>query len=124
MTTAPPIESRAFVNAIDVTLDDPETLKILRDIFGKDDKELTPVRLVLGTGHAGAGLYLCSTDYPELLLTSVILVAPPVPVGFQLALIQLAQSMLYAADHGRHYGGLAAQYRNMLEEAKSAGLAG
>jgi hypothetical protein len=53
------------VTAMDITLDDDDQLSYLRDMIVQDDGELTPVRLLLGDGHSGLGLYVASADYPE-----------------------------------------------------------
>lgn len=73
---APSTAGEATRTAMDVTIED-DALSLLHDMVApafEDDKECTPVRLLLGDGHSGYGLYAASADYPEegaVLLASV-----------------------------------------------------
>jgi hypothetical protein len=60
--------------ALDVTLDGEEA-KLLRDILGDDRDELSPVRLLVGKGHSGHGLYAAHAEYQEE--GAVLLAATP-----------------------------------------------
>ena len=51
--------------AFDATIEDEEALATLRDMVVQDDGDLTPIRLVVGGGHSGYGLYIASADYPD-----------------------------------------------------------
>ena len=67
--------------AIDITIDD-DALKFLRDMIAPaydDDDELQPIRLLLGDGHSGYGLYVASADYPEE--GASLLVDVPAPIA-------------------------------------------
>jgi hypothetical protein len=50
--------------ALDVTLDGEEA-KLLRDMLGDDRDEPSPVRLLVGNGHSGHGLYAAQAEYQE-----------------------------------------------------------
>jgi hypothetical protein len=60
--------------ALDVTLDGEEA-KLLRDMLGDDRDELSPVRLLVGNGHSGHGLYAAHAEYQEE--GAVLLAATP-----------------------------------------------
>jgi hypothetical protein len=51
--------------ALDVTIDDDDALAYLRDMVVQSDGDLTPIRLIVGDGHSGRGLYVFSADYPD-----------------------------------------------------------
>jgi len=64
---APSTSGERASTAMDVTIED-DALSLLHDMVApafEDDKECTPVRLLLGDGHSGYGLYAASADYPE-----------------------------------------------------------
>ena len=58
---------------VDITLDDDDQLTFLRDMIVHEDGDLMPIRLVIGGGHSGHGLYVASADYPD---EGAILLAP------------------------------------------------
>ena len=73
--------------AMDVTIDDDEALKLLRDMVVTDDGDFTPVRLLCGDGHSGYGLYIASADYQDegaVLLAPVAVPTSQVPDGILL----------------------------------------
>ena len=45
--------------------DDEDVLQLIRDMVAHEDGDLMPIRLLLGDGHSGHGLYIASADYPE-----------------------------------------------------------
>lgn len=64
--------------ALDVTLEGDEAI-LLYDQLGDDREDLSPVRLVVGDGHSGYGLYVAQADYQDegaVLLTAI---TPPTP---------------------------------------------
>jgi len=68
-THALPAQPAEPVNAagFDVTIDD-EPAKMLRAFLTsplEGDDDPTPIRLLLGDGHSGYGLYLAAAEYPE-----------------------------------------------------------
>jgi hypothetical protein len=65
--------------ALDVTLDGEEA-KLLRDMLGDDRDELSPVRLLVGNGHSGHGLYAAHAEYQE---EGAVLLAATPPGGRQ-----------------------------------------
>jgi hypothetical protein len=67
--------------ALDVTLDGEEA-KLLRDMLGDDRDELSPVRLLVGNGHSGHGLYAAHAEYQEegAVLLAATPSAAPVPL--------------------------------------------
>jgi hypothetical protein len=68
--------------ALDVTLDGEEA-KLLRDMLGDDRDELSPVRLLVGNGHSGHGLYAAHAEYQEegaVLLAAAPPAAQPAPL--------------------------------------------
>jgi hypothetical protein len=72
--TTPPAAPVQEPVALDVTLDGEEA-KLLRDILGDDRDELSPVRLLVGKGHSGHGLYAAHAEYQEE--GAVLLAATP-----------------------------------------------
>lgn len=49
----------------DIWIDDENALSLIRDMVAHEDGDLMPIRLLLGDGHSGHGLYIASADYPE-----------------------------------------------------------
>ena len=49
----------------DIWIDDEDALQLIRDMVAHEDGDLMPIRLLLGDGHSGHGLYIASADYPE-----------------------------------------------------------
>jgi hypothetical protein len=86
--------------ALDVTLDGEEA-KLLRDMLGDDRDELSPVRLLVGNGHSGHGLYAAHAEYQEE--GAVLLAATP-----SAALVQ-------EPDHGNE---LTIAYMSGLHDGK------
>jgi len=62
--TAPPAAQPAPTQ-VDITIEDDDALSYLRDMVVQSDGELTPIRLLVGDGHSGRGLYIASADYPD-----------------------------------------------------------
>ena len=58
-----PVQPKAFYTYIDITLTEEESA-LLRDTLGEGD-QTSPVRLQIGNGHGGYGLYASSAEYPE-----------------------------------------------------------
>jgi hypothetical protein len=59
--------------ALDVALDGEEA-QTLFDQLGDDREDLSPVRLIVGDGHSGYGLYVAQADYQDegaVLITSI-----------------------------------------------------
>lgn len=56
---------QAVQEVVDITIDDDDALEFLRDMLVQSDGDLTPIRLFIGDGHSGRGLYVASADYPE-----------------------------------------------------------
>ncbi len=50
---------------VDITIEDDDALSYLRDMVVQSDGELTPIRLLVGDGHSGRGLYIASADYTD-----------------------------------------------------------
>lgn len=68
---APPAQQQEPV-AVDVTIDDEGALAVLRDMVVQSNGDLTGIRLLVGHGHWGYGLYVANAEYQEegaLLLT-------------------------------------------------------
>jgi hypothetical protein len=58
-------EQAPVATAFDVTIED-EALKILDDMVSPSvDDECNPIRLLVGEGHSGYGVYIASADYPD-----------------------------------------------------------
>lgn len=66
----------------DVVLDE-DAADLLRQTIG-DDEDASPVRLMVGAGHSGYGLYVSSADYPEE--GAVLLREMPAPAAVPLQL--------------------------------------
>lgn len=60
LNTTPPAAPAQF----DVTIED-DAAKMLRDMLGDDRDDLSPVRLLVGNGHSGYGLYAAQAEYQE-----------------------------------------------------------
>lgn len=100
--------------ALDVTLDEDQA-GLLRDMLGDPAEypEAITVRLLVGDGHSGHGLYVAQAEYQDegaVLLSSLPApaapaleapAAPGVPAGFALVPIEPTQQML---DAGRWSG--------------------
>jgi hypothetical protein len=65
ITTPPAQPAPVQPVALDVTIDDDDALAYLRDMVVQLDGDLTPIRLIVGDGHSGRGLYVFSADYPD-----------------------------------------------------------
>ena len=61
--TSPPAQQEPV--AFDVIIEDEEALAALRDTVVQSDGDLTAIRLLVGNGHAGYGLYVCVVEYQE-----------------------------------------------------------
>lgn len=85
--------------SFDVTLGE-EQVKLLRDtiVIGDDADDLAPIRMVVGDGHSGHGLYLAQVEYQDE--GAVLLAAMPKPPAYgsaqapALAPTQAAQDVL------------------------------
>jgi hypothetical protein len=80
-----------------------EQAAFLRDSIGADDP--ASIRLQIGDGHAGFGLYVSHTDYPEEgsslvcpLRASTAAAPSPVPAGWQLVPREPTPEMIEAAS--------------------------
>lgn len=69
---------------LDVTLDEAQA-KVLRDhiVIGDDDDDVAPIRLLVGSGHSGYGLYLAQAEYQDE--GSVLLHEMPTPAPMKAA---------------------------------------
>jgi len=68
---------------IDITIDDDDALAYLRDMVVQSDGDLTSIRLLVGGGHSGYGLYIASADYPEEGAIKIADVAATPPAAHQ-----------------------------------------
>jgi hypothetical protein len=73
---AQPVQPKAFYTYIDITLTEEESA-LLRGTLGEGD-HTSPVRLQIGNGHGGYGLYASSAEYPEEGAVRICDVAQPV----------------------------------------------
>jgi hypothetical protein len=113
---AQPVQPAADPRTLmDVTIDDDEALKFLRDMVAPPllDGELTPVRILLGDGHSGYGLYVAAAEYQDQgawLLASVAApvaqpVQEPVLTEAQIAAHGFKASQMMARDQTRFDAG-------------------
>jgi hypothetical protein len=78
LATPEPSEPVAF----DATIDDDNALALLRDMVVQEDGDLTPIRMLVGGGHSGYGLYIAAAEYQDegaILLLPMAPAHPPVP---------------------------------------------
>jgi hypothetical protein len=68
--------------ALDVILDFDEA-KILYDQFGDDREYLSPVRLIVGDGHSGYGLYAAQAEYQDEGAVLIASITPPAALAKQ-----------------------------------------
>ena len=64
--------------ALDVTLDGEEA-QALYDQLGNDREDLSPVRLIVGKGHSGYGLYVAQAEYQDEGVVFIASVISPQP---------------------------------------------
>jgi hypothetical protein len=62
--------------ALDVTIDGDEA-KALYDLMGDDREDLSPVRLLVGDGHSGYGLYVALAEYQDEGAELIASITPP-----------------------------------------------
>jgi len=62
--------------ALDVTLEGDEA-RALYDLFGDDREDLSPVRLLVGDGHSGYGLYVALAEYQDEGAELIASIIPP-----------------------------------------------
>ena len=68
--------------ALDVTLDGEEA-QALYDQLGNDREDLSPVRLIVGKGHSGYGLYVAQAEYQDEGVVFIASVISPQPAPVQ-----------------------------------------
>ena len=114
---------------MDVTLDQPacELLYAMVSPALPDDDNFSEVRLLIGQGHSGYGLYVASAEYPEEgseLLASLPVSTPPAPVvphGWRLVPVEPTPAMCaggFRVSEAEHDP--AGVYRAMLAAAPEA----
>ena len=64
--------------ALDVTLEGEEA-QALYDLLGDDREDLSPLRLLVGDGHSGYGLYVALAEYQDEGAELIASINPPAP---------------------------------------------
>jgi hypothetical protein len=92
--------------AFDVTIDGDEA-QTLYDQLGDDREDLHPIRIVVGDGHSGYGLYVAQAEYQDegaVLITSITPPAQPAPVQpVAWAIYQRGRLQSFWLDKGDAY---------------------
>ena len=97
--------------ALDVTIDDEDALAALRDTIVQSDGDLTGIRLLVGNGHSGYGLYVANAEYQEegaLLLANT---SPPASKPW----VGLTQQDIHIAFDDTQEGGGFDEFARVIE---------
>ena len=108
---------------MDVTLDQPacELLHAMLSPALPDDDEVSAVRLLIGQGHSGYGLYVASSEYPEEgaeMLAGLSAPTPPAPVappGWRMVPVEATQEMTEAGATSINDNGGNARWADIRE---------
>jgi hypothetical protein len=101
-TTPQPKQKQGEPVALDVTIEGDNAI-LLYDFLGEDRDELSPLRLVVGKGHSGYGLYVAQADYQDEGAVLVTSITPPLAKQEQGEIERLIAALKKANEQAEHF---------------------